>query len=268
MKFNIGDATYWYEIHGIGEPVVFLHGFTGSSQTWSPLVHNLKSKFQIVTIDLPGHGKTKINSPRTMEACCHDLNQLFQHLSLESVHLVGYSMGGRTALSFAMLYPGLIKSLILESASPGLALQQERHNRRANDEKLAERIEKEGLESFVDFWENIPLFNTQKQLPSNKQKIIRDERMSHTEKGLACSLRHMGTGSQPSWWNELSNFHKPVLLMAGEYDHKFVKINERMKESLSNSDLRIIKNAGHAIHVEQAEIFGKIVTEFILQNSL
>src|SRR5690625_2337524 len=96
MYYTVKDATYWYEVYGEGEPVVLLHGFTGSTATWSECISNWKEQFQIIVVDLPGHGKTKTQSPRTMEACCADLNQLFTSLQLDSVHLAGYSMGGRT----------------------------------------------------------------------------------------------------------------------------------------------------------------------------
>ncbi|MFD2043717.1 2-succinyl-6-hydroxy-2,4-cyclohexadiene-1-carboxylate synthase [Ornithinibacillus salinisoli] len=267
MKFTTGDATYWYEVYGSGEPIVLLHGFTGSTQTWSNFITKWKSSLQIIAIDLPGHGRTNTPTPKTMIACCQDLNKLFHHLHLETFHLVGYSMGGRTALSFSMMYPDFIKSLILESASPGLAVRTEREKRREKDVELAQRIEQEGVTNFVSYWENIPLFSSQKKLSATIQQSIRNERVSQEKDGLASSLRYMGTGSQPSWWEELKSFRKPVLLVVGELDEKFQLINQRMEKHLQKSNLTVVKNAGHAIHVEQAEIFGKIVTEFIFQNS-
>ncbi|HLR41348.1 MAG TPA: 2-succinyl-6-hydroxy-2,4-cyclohexadiene-1-carboxylate synthase [Virgibacillus sp.] len=263
MYYTVKDATYWYEVYGEGVPVVLLHGFTGSTATWSEFISNWKEQFQIIVVDLPGHGKTKTQSPRTMEACCADLNQLFTSLQLDSIHLAGYSMGGRTALSFAMLYPERIASLTLESASPGLASEAERQERIENDEKLAQRIEQDGIMKFVDFWENIALFDTQKKLPAAVRQAIRDERTGQSADGLTQSLRHMGTGKQPSWWGQLNAFKKPVLLLAGTEDKKFVGINKKMENQLQTSKFVSVKNAGHAIHVEQPEIFGKLVSEFI-----
>lgn len=256
-------AAYWYEIKGGGEPIVFLHGFTGTADTWSSVVNEWTMKFKVITVDLPGHGKTETNTPRTMELFCEDLTNLFDHLDLGYVHLAGYSMGGRSALSFAMLYPELVMSLLLESASPGLEDVKEREERKRNDEKLAQRIERNGLESFVDFWEDIPLFQTQKRLPTAIQEKIRNERLSQSEAGLSQSLCFMGTGSQPSWWSRLSQLSKPVCLVAGAHDSKFLQLNKCMKDCIPSSDLVIVENAGHAIHVEQPKIFGKIVTEFI-----
>ncbi|WP_010097119.1 2-succinyl-6-hydroxy-2,4-cyclohexadiene-1-carboxylate synthase [Ornithinibacillus scapharcae] len=263
MKKLIRDSSYWYEVHGEGEALVLLHGFTGSTQTWNHIIQTFRSSFQIIVIDLPGHGKTVSHSPISMEQCCTDIRTLLVEIGIDSCHMIGYSMGGRTALSFSMLYPDMVKSLVLESASAGLDLEEDRHSRRTNDEKLAQKLEREGLESFIDFWESIPLFESQKNLSLETQNEIRKERLSQNVEGLAMSLRSMGTGSQPSWWPKLSLFNKPVLLIAGELDSKFVSINKRMHEALPQSQLTIVKQAGHAIHVEQPEFFGKIIEMFI-----
>lgn len=266
MYYTIEEATYWYEVHGEGAPVVLLHGFTGSTSTWSTFIANWKEHFQLITIDLPGHGKTVTKSPRTMEACCSDLKKLFQHLNFSEIHLIGYSMGGRTALSFAMFYPEWVASLTLESASPGLASEYERIKRVQHDEGLAQRIEQAGIVDFVDFWENVPLFETQKKLAPAVQQAIRQERIGQSEEGLSQSLRFMGTGKQPSWWEQLTLFPKPVLLIVGTADKKFMQINEMMEKRLQTGELAAIEKVGHAIHVEEPEIFGKLVTEFIFKN--
>lgn len=267
MYFTRDDATYWYEIEGKGAPVLLLHGFTGSTTTWKTFISEWKDQFQMIAVDLPGHGKTVTPSPRTMETCCKDLQALLHYLQLSEVHMIGYSMGGRTALTFAMLFPDQVASLTLESASPGLSSEAERVRRRENDEKLAQRIEQYGIERFVDFWENIPLFATQKQLSNKVLQVIRRERLSQSERGLAQSLRSMGTGIQPSWWGQLKQFARPVLLLAGAEDKKFTRINLEMKKRIAASQLNIVENIGHAIHVEEPEIFGKIVTEFILKEN-
>ncbi|RKQ29570.1 2-succinyl-6-hydroxy-2,4-cyclohexadiene-1-carboxylate synthase [Oceanobacillus halophilus] len=266
MYASIGDATYYYEIHGEGEPVVLLHGFTGSTSTWQQYIKSESTRFKIIVIDLPGHGHTKMKTPRTMEQCCKDVNQLLQEMRINSFHLVGYSMGGRTALSFAMLYPEKLRTLILESASPGLYTTEERKVRMEKDEKIARKIETDGILSFVDFWENLPLFETQKELPKEIQVQIREERLAQVEEGLAMSLRYMGTGRQPSWWGDLHQLDMPILLIVGEKDEKFIRINKKMQKLFVSCKLKICGDAGHAIHVEKPEMFDKLVTEFISVN--
>ncbi|WP_077327674.1 2-succinyl-6-hydroxy-2,4-cyclohexadiene-1-carboxylate synthase [Virgibacillus siamensis] len=263
MYFTRNGTSYWYEIEGEGKPVVLLHGFTGDSGTWSRFVSEWKHEFKLLVIDLPGHGKTVSERSVTMEACCADLAGLFAELGLHQVHILGYSMGGRTALSFAMLHPEKVSSMTLESTSPGLNDEKERTARVNRDEQLAKRLERDGIVAFVDFWENIPLFQTQKKLPEMIRQSIRDERLSQSAAGLAMSLRSMGTGIQPSWWDRLEELKLPVLLIAGAYDNKFVGINKIMVNHMPEADLMVVEKAGHAIHVEQPQFFGKIVIEFL-----
>lgn len=266
MKFAINNRSYSYELYGSGAPLVLLHGFTGSTLTWHPLLNYLKSSFKLILIDLPGHGKTDTKSACTMEMFCEDLKGFLTHLGLESVHLLGYSMGGRTALSFAMMYPEMVRSLILESASPGLKTENARLERRKKDDILANRIINEGITQFVDHWESLPLFETQRQLPQEIRQTIREERLMQSPEGLAHSLRYMGTGSQPSWWHHLNELKLPIQLLVGQLDEKFIFINQEMDKLFPNSDLKIISEAGHAIHVEQPEIFGKMIEGFIVKQ--
>lgn len=256
-------AKYAYSIYGKGPPVLLLHGFTGKGSTWKQLVNVLKSNWKVIVLDLPGHGETLVEKPRSMTQFCSDLSQFLSFLQVEKIHLVGYSLGGRTALSFAMLYPNRILSLILESASPGLEKEEERIDRKKYDYQLAKTIEQNGISYFVHFWESIPLFKSQRKLPKSIRDSIRKERLSHTEEGLAQSLRYMGTGSQPSWWDQLEKLDVPVQLITGDQDKKFVHINHEMKKLLPNVTMQEVKNTGHCVHVEQPNTFNTIVIDFL-----
>jgi 2-succinyl-6-hydroxy-2,4-cyclohexadiene-1-carboxylate synthase len=266
MFIEVNENQYWVERSGQGEPLILLHGFTGSTQTWKENIEDWAKHFEVVAIDLPGHGKTEVDKSFTMESFCIDLSLLIHKLNFQSVHLLGYSMGGRTALSFACSYPSFIKSLILESASPGLKTVEERKARIQQDERLCYLIERNGLESFVEYWENIPLFQSQRTLPQKIQSKIRQERLIQKETGLIMSLRWMGTGAQASRWDDLEIINFPVLLIVGELDEKFIQINQQMLKQLPNAKINVISNVGHAPHVEDSRNFGKIVSAFILHG--
>src|SRR5690625_932782 len=99
--------------------IVFLHGFTGSSMTWIEVMDQLKVNFRIIAVDLTGDGKTDApkNPDRySMDEQVKNLAALCSTLNLKKISLVGYSIGGRIALSFANRYPKLVQTLILESA--------------------------------------------------------------------------------------------------------------------------------------------------------
>ena len=237
-----------------------LHGFTGSAASWTFLKAYLDNT-RLIQVSLLGHGRT--DSPESvrryaMSQQLADLAEILNQLKLHKVNILGYSMGGRIALSFAARYPDRVNKLILESTSPGLRTFKERMARLKQDHQLAQKIRHEGLVKFVDFWESIPLFASQKALSA------REGRLKANPLGLARSLEGIGTGSQPSIWKALKHIHLPVLLICGTLDEKFFHIGKRMQQELKGSQFILAEHAGHTVHVEQPHFFGKIVSEFIL----
>ncbi|MDX8367409.1 2-succinyl-6-hydroxy-2,4-cyclohexadiene-1-carboxylate synthase [Cytobacillus sp. IB215665] len=266
MKIELNSVLYNIEIVGEGPPLILLHGFTGSTKSWQPFIRKWGAKSTLYLIDIIGHGDTAspLDSNRyNMESIVLDLVQLLNNFHITKANILGYSMGGRIALSLAMLYPERVDKLILESSSPGLATEQERLLRKQSDEHLAEAIEQYGMEWFVDKWTNLPLFHNMKQLPVQTQELIRQQRLENNPIGLANSLRGFGTGVQPSWWDKLSSFPHQTLLITGMDDTKFHNIAKKMVKLLPYVKWEKINHAGHTIHVEQPRIFGKIVYEFL-----
>ncbi|MEH7224197.1 2-succinyl-6-hydroxy-2,4-cyclohexadiene-1-carboxylate synthase [Bacillus sp. JJ1566] len=266
MFISTNGVTYHVKVVGEGVPIVFLHGFTGNLTTWNQTLEILKQHFQCVLIDIIGHGESDCPDDFAryqIEKIAHDIMHILDVLEVTKTHICGYSMGGRLALASAILYPTRVDSLILESSSPGLKTEEERVARRKSDEQLANRIEQAGIARFIDFWENIPLFSSQKSLSKEKQLEIRRQRLENNPIGLANSLRGMGTGAQPSYWDRLNELIFPTLLLCGELDQKFCQIAEEMSSSIQKAKVEKIVDAGHAIHVEQPHFFGKIISEFV-----
>ena len=154
-------------------------------------------------------------------------------------------------------------SLVQESATTRLSNVIELIERMDKDKLLAEKISRDGIRLFVEFRESIPLFHSQETLTEERQQEIRDERVSQNEVGLANSLLGIGTGSQPSNWHRLKEINVPVLLITGEIDMKFVKIAQEIKKLLHDSNHCMVKDAGHAIHVEKPTLFATMIEEHI-----
>jgi len=133
------------------------------------------------------------------------------------------------------------------------------------DEALAARIISGGIENFVDRWENISLFDSQKLLPEPVRWAIREERLSQNPIGLANSLQGMGTGAQDSYWERLGKLTMPVLLVTGQSDLKFEAIAKKMVELMPDAVHKTIEG-GHAIHVEKPVEFATIVREYSSLN--
>ncbi len=256
---------------GENKPVlVMLHGFTGSAAGWANHLDILATYgLRVIAFDLLGHGQSDApDDPQryAIEYCQQDLLAALRELGVgkgEAI-LLGYSMGGRIALYTA--FSGFFRALILESASPGLEDPAEREQRRLSDEALAVSIEREGVPAFIDRWEKLPLFASQRTLPFESREALRRLRLKNRAIGLAQSLRGVGTGVQPSLYARLPTLHIPVLLIAGELDTKFTTIARRIARTLPQSQLRIIPGAGHTVHLERPEEFDSIVGDFSLST--
>jgi 2-succinyl-6-hydroxy-2,4-cyclohexadiene-1-carboxylate synthase len=268
MKHSIRGQHYEVNVIGNGEPLLLIHGFAGSQGQWIPFVERWSSSYQLILIDMLGHGgsATPLQVERYVtEQVTADLVQLLDELGIASVHMLGYSMGGRIALSFAMQEQSRVRSLILESSSPGLASEQERIDRRASDQHLAERIQQQGIHWFAEFWGSLPLFATLQRLPESELTRLHAARLANSPLGLSQSLRGIGTGQQPSWWEQLGELTIPVLLIAGELDLKYCGIAQLMHQKLQHCELELVAEAGHNVHMEQPHLFDTIVMRFLDQ---
>lgn len=250
-------------------PVIFLHGFTGLSLEWRFIYESLNKKFIPAAVDLIGHGKS--DSPieaelYTAESITEQLNQIFKALHLDNVIICGYSMGARAALSYYANYPQKVSGLILESSTAGIEEIDLRKERIKCDELLIQKIEQEGVEKFVGYWLNMPMFESLKSLPQEEYQNIFDRKKRSNPVGLANSLRSFGIGSMPSLWKIIENINSPVLLITGEYDFKFKGINERMNRLIRHSNHCIVKGCGHNVHLEKPEEFSNLVNRYLSDN--
>jgi len=250
---------------GEGDPVLILHGFTGSVESMACVSDRLREGFRVHRVDLVGHGESEspaLSEAFSMSQCVAQLRALLKALELPSVSVIGYSMGGRAALSLAVAHPERITRLVLVGASPGLADSEQRAARRKADEELAERILRDGLEDFVDQWMANPLFASQARLGEAVLARARAERLRGSPVGLAGSLRGMGTGAMPPLHDELARLSLPVLCVVGEEDTKFRAIAESMVQTLPLGELKLIPGAGHAAHLEEPEAFAQAFASF------
>jgi 2-succinyl-6-hydroxy-2,4-cyclohexadiene-1-carboxylate synthase len=249
-------------------PLVLVHGFTASAAGWGNHLDIFASwGLRVLALDMLGHGKSDApGDPArySIEHCQRDILAMLEELGVRKGEaiLLGYSMGGRIALYTA--FSGFFRALILESASPGLADPNEREQRRMSDEVLAASIEREGIAAFVERWERLPLFASQARLPQEVREKLHTQRLRNSARGLAQSLRGVGTGVQPALHARLPTLHIPVLLIAGELDTKFCAIARQMAQALPQAQLCIVPNAVHTVHLEQPEVFDTIVKDFCL----
>lgn len=267
MRVPVRGIALNVEQTGDGPPLLLLHGFMGSSATWDRQLPTLSQHFRAICVDLIGHGMSDAPADPEryrMEECVADLLAILDHLGIVGCNVLGYSMGGRVALHLAVAAPSRVGRLVLESASPGLADPSERQQRVAADNDLAIMVERDGVASFVEYWESQPLFASQRSLSYKERARLRQQRLRNNAVGLANSLRGMGAGAQRPLWDDLRTLFVPTLLIVGSLDVKYVEVGSRMVELLPEGTLLVIPQAGHAVHIEQPDHFNGAVLQFLL----
>lgn len=248
---------------GEGHPLLLLHGFTGNRGAFAHLRSRLAPHADVVAVDLPGHGESPFPDDTTFASTLAALVALLDDLRLPPVDIAGYSLGARVALGLAVEVPGRVRRLVLESGSPGLRRRHDREMRRRTDETLAARLESDGVESFVEAWEALPVFAGIRGLPAEVQAAVRARRLAGRPEGLALSLRRLGLGTQPNYWPALPRIRTPTLLLTGARDEKFTALARRMAGELPLVWGHVFPGVGHAPHLEAPEAWAREVTGFL-----
>ena len=263
---DVNGVCFNVERAGAGPALVLLHGFTGSSTTWANHVPVFAREFDTVAVDLLGHGASAVPiDPERyrMEHAVADLTGLLDQMNISRAAWLGYSMGGRVALQYAVAQPARVAALVLEGASPGIADPTERAARVRSDKALADFVEREGLAAFVDHWERLPIFASQARLSAATWDSVHRQRLTNDPVGLANSLRGLGQGAQEPLHDRLGDVEAPTLLVVGEEDAKFRYLATEMVSAMPAARVEVVAESGHAPHLEQPHEFQRIVVDFL-----
>ncbi len=224
---------------------LLLHGFTQNRRCWGEFAGSLGQRYSVWGLDLPGHGTSGFASAGFAQAA--DLVALTTAaLPFPVDTLLGYSMGGRLALTAALDNPGIAARLVLIGATAGVRTDEERSSRLAADHRLAARLRAEGPASFLDSWLALPLFEG---LSAEQQR--RSERLDLWGRGVPETLELRGTGSMEPLWERLVELAMPVRLIAGSNDRKFSQLGQKIAVAVGpNATFYSVANVGHACHLE------------------
>ncbi len=234
---------------GTGPIFVWLHGFTQTKDSAHQFRSILAGSYEVLTIDLPGHGQNA-----RIEATLNETADLLADaLPPEPFILGGYSFGGRVALHFALRYPTRLNRLVVLGATRGIQDPDERSERRSRDETLADHIELVGIDVFLDEWLDQKMFAG---LPLDP--IERAARSTDAE-GLANSLRFAGSGTQSWLASQLSALDVETLTIAGRDDLKFSAEALTIAATVQHGHHQLVENANHAAHLAQPEATALII---------
>ena len=240
----------YYEIHGSGTPIVFIHGWTGTHLTWYNQVKYFSSKgYKVVVYDLRGHSSSEkpVEWEYTTENMCKDLLDLVNYLNLEKFVLVGHSYGGMIAQKFAITNQERILKLVLVDTAPavyGFALKLQ-----ISLAKFLFRIAYKRIMSFT------------KRRRKNVPEIIIDEELKCPK---YVALKLLDEISKFNVKEELKLLKIPTLIIVGENDSLLpVWLSEELHSLINGSKLVIIENSEHSPQIENPERFNFVLRKFL-----
>jgi len=245
-------------------PIVFLHGFLGDRDSYAEVIAGLDADRPTLCPSLFGHG----GQP---EAGHHDFDTEVQRLAAlvrdeygdRPVHIVGYSLGGRLALTLLVRAPHLFRSATLISTRRGLDDPRLRLQRLEQDRAWAAMLENGPLPEFLDLWENSPLFATQRELEVSKLIRLREQRLRHDRFALARAVMALSLGQMPSLEREVARITCPVVLMVGGRDSKFRELAADLAQQIPNSRTIVVSGAGHNLPLERPAAVAAAINEGI-----
>ncbi len=236
-------------------PLFTLHGFTGTP-----------SSFKSLSIDgakgalLSGHGTSPDLGALHFTEETRRISQLItQEYPEKKVHLLGYSMGARVALSLLAEYPHLVGRATLIGVNPGLRRTKARSERLKWEATWRDILTFDGIDTFVERWECLPLFDSQQNCSQEEQLNQHQARLSHQAAGLAHALQVLGLGSMPDYWESLQSISCPVDCVVGDLDEKFSDIAVEMDSLSPMIRIHQLKNVGHNPLLEAPALVSKIV---------
>jgi len=245
--------------------LLFVHGFLGGAASWDAIRARLAPTLRTHALTLLGHGADRARDEGAVSSFDDEITRQLTALEGQSFDtLVGYSLGARVALGLAARTRRPFSRLVLVAGREGLGASDEADARRTVDDALADALLSRGLPAFVDQWEALPLFETQRALPDADRAAHRARRLAHDPEGVSRALRVLSLGRMPRYGRDAVSRTGRVELVVGEHDAKFRELAQRFHEEHRRfGDLRVhvIAGAGHDVVLERPDALAALLEE-------
>lgn len=269
MKVKAGGINMNYELSGEGACLVLIHGFSDNLTMWYNQVPEFTKQFQVLTYDVRGHGQTETPEGEfSMDLFADDLHALLGALNIERACVLGYSMGGRIGLQFALKYSEMVTGLVfansgvmLPDIQPSPEQIAEMMERR---EQMMDLIETDDIEAIADAMAERSLSPGFKDKEPATFQRYKEVKLQNNPKPYLPIMQAMTEAmANPP---DLTQLRCPALIIAGEHDSFMaVDVASSMEKAIKDATVKILPT-GHAAAIEAPEEFNKAVLGFM--NSL
>ena len=263
-KALINGINLYYEDQGEGYPLVWSHEFAGDHRSWETQVRFFTRRYRVIAYSARGYPPSDVPEDLdeySQEHAVEDLRGLLDHLGIEQAHVAGLSMGGNVALNFGLTYPQMASSLVVAGTGTG-SVEPEEFRRRLDE--LAERMESEGMAAMSDYTRGPARVQLLRKDPRGWREFA-DQFSQHSGIGSAMTFRGV-QGRRPPIFDleaKLRELDVPTLIMFGDEDDPCIEPSIFLKKCISRSGLVVIPQSGHAINLEEPDMFNRAVLDFL-----
>lgn len=245
---NIMEMNYTVEGSG-DKTIVFIHGLSDSLEYWRVLSSRLQDDYRIVLYDIRGHGKSPYK-PFTIGLLVDDLYNLLLKLNIEKTSLIGFSMGGNVALSFAIKYPHIADRLVIMSS-----FSECDENLKSKFIELKTAI----THSFEDFYDAIIHYVIMDDVFNKNRDVLEIvKRESAKNANLEAIANGIDMGMDLNITDQLCEIDNPTLILSGREDDLISQdLTDIIKDNIKNSNAVVFDNIKHNLLV------GKTVSEIL-----
>mgnify|MGYP003320471865 FL=1 len=250
-----------YSIKGTGPAVFFVHGIGARKTSWDEVCKFLEKDFTCISYDLRGHGDSpKGLLPYSLEDLVDDLETLRQKLNIDKIHIVGHSLGGMIGPAYTKSFPENVISVSLISTA-AFRTTEDRNKVQSVLESMQEKGISPILSTLTERWFTDQFIND--RLADVEFRL---EQVLETDPEVFLDVFRIYAETEMSPW--LNKIKHPSLVLTGEYDGGCSpRLNHLIADSLSNSELCILKNYKHSLLIEAPHEVGEKVREFLLNQS-
>lgn len=252
-KALVNGINLYYEDHGSGFPVIFTHGYAGTTKSWEGQVAAFSKNYRFITYDMRGHGQTeapKELSKYTQALVVEDIYQLLRHLKIQKAVVGGLSLGGYLSIHFYNKHPEMTAALILMDTGPGYRTPEKAKDWNQTRIDCAKVLETKGIKGFLES-------------PYSKDDYYTtpEVMMKHNPIGLANISK--GLMINPWGLDILPTIKVPTVIICGDRDTAFIPATDYMAQKISGAKKVIIANAGHGVNIDQPKVFEATVLNFL-----
>lgn len=264
--FDTGDTAIYYEILGVGEPLVLLHGYALNGLIWEFQKPVLSENYRLIVVDLRGFGASSCGKNWSDTDMVEDVAALINHLGLKNCAVLGFSMSGPVAFRLTLELPNRVGKLVMVSSIlPPVGRARKRTQAQAQTREL-EILRLYGVEKWADMIglrSGLLVDNMFRRNP-DINKLWKRMIQRHNHEYLCCMLEARANNFvEENWRVKLKEVTQPTLLIAGEQDSSFLNSSKYLHRRIPNSKLEIISGAGHMVNLEAPEELNQALMGFL-----